>query len=319
MLTLPETVRETCARVTRDATLVTIDDGALNSYAASLSFAGVPRPAYDLDFHFRGEPEATIAFILTLDSVNFGSGYFPYLRKRPGQSGYFTIAGALTDHFRTHGPLLPAALREATPDFCAALFEQDHDNPVAMELMRLFARAWRDLGAFGGGYHDDFAGVVSAAHGSGVQLAANLTAMPLFQDVGTYRGAPVAFYKRAQITVADLALAFDYSGPGCFTDLAQLTMFADNLVPHVLRVDGVLRYDPALLDRITRGELLTAGSPEEVEIRAVALTAVEAIVAALRARGQHVTAMDVDNLLWYRGGGAMYKAAPRHRTRTPFY
>ena len=53
----------------------------------------------------------------------------------------------------------------------------------------------------------------------------------------------VPFYKRAQLTAADLSLAFDGKGLGSFEDLDQLTIFADNLVPHVLRVDKVLLYE----------------------------------------------------------------------------
>ncbi len=71
--------------------------------------------------------------------------------------------------------------------------------------------------------------------------------MPFFDDPG--------FYKRAQIMPNDLALA----GVAEFSDLDQLTIFADNLVPHVLRVDGVLRYDPELAAHIDAGELLPPG------------------------------------------------------------
>ncbi len=95
----------------------------------------------------------------------------------------------------------------------------------------------------------------------------------------------VPLYKRAQLLTADLAIAFDGQGPGSFHDLDRLTIFADNLVPHVLRVDGLLAYDDELLARIERGELIPAGSPEEIEIRAVAVHAVERIVAELRASG----------------------------------
>ena len=35
--------------------------------------------------------------------------------------------------------------------------------------------------------------------------------------------------------------------PDTFDDLRRLTMFADNLVPHVLRIEGVLHYSPDLL------------------------------------------------------------------------
>ncbi len=43
-------------------------------------------------------------------------------------------------------------------------------------------------------------------------------------------------------------------------DLGGLTMFADNLVPHVLRLDGILRLHPGLVARIDRGELIEHGS-----------------------------------------------------------
>ena len=90
---------------------------------------------------------------------------------------------------------------------------------------------------------------------------------------------------------------------------------ADNLVPHVLRIDGVLEFEPALVDRIDREELLEHGSPEEVEIRACAVHAVELLVAA---RGD-TTAAAVDDLLWRRGAAPRYKAHPRHRARTTAY
>ena len=56
-------------------------------------------------------------------------------------------------------------------------------------------------------------------------------------------------------------------------------------------------------------------SPEEVEIRACALHAVELLVAAHGA----TTATAVDNVLWHRGGEPRYKAVPRHRARTTDY
>jgi hypothetical protein len=65
--------------------------------------------------------------------------------------------------------------------------------------------------------------------------------------------------------------------------------------------------------------LIPAGSPEETEIRAVALHAVERLVALLQAHGTPASARELDYLLWNRGQRASYKAQPRHRTRTVFY
>lgn len=96
--------------------------------------------------------------------------------------------------------------------------------------------------------------------------------MPYFKDVVPYNGLHVPFYKRAQLTAADLALAFEGQGPGCFNDLDRLTIFADNLIPHVLRVDKILDYEDSLANRIDTEDLIPAYSHEEVEIRACACT-----------------------------------------------
>jgi len=144
--------------------------------------------------------------------------------------------------------------------------------------------------------------------------------MPYFDDVAIWNGRAVPFMKRAQLTAADLGLAFAYEGWGRFDDLAELTIFADNLVPHVLRIDGVLSYDRHLLARIAAGEPLKAGSPEEIEIRAAALHAVELLKQHLHQAGHtQITSMALDYLLWNRGQAARYKAAPRHRARGVFY
>lgn len=312
-------VRAACREVAGRARFVRVEVGRVGEYAAGLPLAGEP-PALDPRYHHLGEAEARLAFVLTLDAINFGSGYFPHLRKRPGLSGYFTVAAGLTERFEREGPFAAAELERLSPADCAVLFGQDRENGAAMELMGLFARALHDLGSFlrrrfGG----RFAGPVEAAGGSAERLVGVLAEMPFFRDVSLYDELRVPFYKRAQLTAADLALAFDGEGWGRFGDLERLTIFADNLVPHVLRVDGLLRYDPGLAARIDGGELLAAGSPEEVEIRACGLHAVELVVEAVRARGRPATAMELDYRLWNRGQGAFYKARPRHRARSVFY
>ena len=308
-------IRAACAEVARRARSVRLDEEALGGYAEGLEPATISRPAYDTEHHYSGDPEAVLAFNITLDAVNFGSGYFPYLQKRPGMSGYFTVASSLKDFFERHGPLSARELFALTPERTARIFGQDLQDPLRAELMRHFTEALHELGSylderFGG----SFVRLVEAAEGSAERLAGLLAAMPYFQDIADYEGLSVPLYKRAQITPSDLSLAFGGEGWGAFSDLERLTIFADNLVPHVLRVDGVLHYSPDLTQRIDSGEPIAAGSPEEVEIRAVALYAVERLseISGVRPR-------DLDVYLWNRGQGAAYKAVPRHRTRTVFY
>jgi hypothetical protein len=146
-----------------------------------------------------------------------------------------------------------------------------------------------------------------------------LLRMPYFDDVQLYDKIEVPFYKRAQLTVADLSLAFVGKGLGRFDDLENLTIFADNLVPHVLRVDSILLYEEELGSHIDAGKRVAAGSVQEIEIRACALYAVELLKNELIRSGHQLTSMGLDFLLWNRGQQPVYKSIPRHRSRTVFY
>jgi len=318
---LLECVRRTCESVAEQSTHVEIDVERIPGYATALPLDRVEQAGHDPDSHYLGSGLDTAAFFLTLDAINFGSGYFPHLRKRPGMSGYFTVASSLNDYYRAHGPLSADELAQLSAQDCAAILGQDPGNAPVSELMGLFARALNDLGRYLLVRFDGrFIGLVRAAGGSAERLVELLIEMPFFADVALYGDRfEVSFFKRAQLAAADLALAFGGQGPGCFYDLDRLTIFADNVVPHVLRVDGVLRYEDALLARINREELIPSGPSQEIEIRACALHAVELLVEALRDAGHDVTAMQLDYVLWNRGRGRTYKGCPRHRTRTVYY
>jgi len=256
-----------------------------------------PPPELDRDRHYlEGAPEDVADFMLILDSINFGSGWFPTLRKRPGMSGYFTVASSLTDFWRRGGGWSVHELRTLKAVDVAGVLGQE----PAHELMTLYADALRALGRFLGGRRA--LELVSEARTSAERLAAMLAfGMPFFDDVG--------FWKRAQIAANDLALA----GVAEFHDLDRLTIFADNLVPHVLRVDGALVYEPALAARIDAGEFLAPGE-EEREIRGCAVHACELLAERLE-----MPARLLDVALWTKGQAPEYKAVPRHRTRTVFY
>jgi Potential Queuosine, Q, salvage protein family len=311
-----DTVRAEAAAVADVATFVRVDEAAIRAYAPTLPLAQARAPELDASTHYLADPDGTLAFLVTLDAINFGSGYFPRLRKRIGMSGYFTVAASLKDEYERNGPLSASALAAISIDDCTRMFGQPSAEPDVQELMALFAQALNDLGRYLEGFDGSFARLVEAAQGSAERLAGVLVGMPFYRDVALYHERQVPFYKRAQLTAADLSIA----GVARFTDLDRLTIFADNLVPHVLRMDGILHYDPDLLERINREELIVPGSAEEVEIRACAVHAVELIAHCLRRdHGEPVTAMQLDYVLWNRGQASRYKAVPRHRARTVYY
>jgi hypothetical protein len=303
-MTLLQDVRGDCARITAQASAVRIDAEALARLAEHPELAdgeALRAPQMDPESHYLEGSAADVAdYLLALDAINFGSGWFPVLRKRHEHgrtlSGYFTVAWGLADHVRGGGPLTAAWLRATSARTIAAILDQ----PPDLELMGLYAQALRELGRFLGTRRA--LDLVAESRGSAERLAATLArGMAMFDDRG--------FYKRAQILANDLALA----GLAQFSDLDGLTIFADNLIPHVLRCEGVLVYDEELAARIDAGRTLPLGGPER-EIRACALHACE-----LLSERTAVPPRLLDVWLWNRGQDPAYKARPRHRCRTIFY
>ncbi len=294
-MSIADEVRGSCARIAANARSVRIDLDA----AAEVEPTTPPPP--DPLFHYlEGEPADVADYMLALDAINFGSGWFPTLDKRSHDgrpvSGYFTVAWALADHVRAHGPPTAAWLSHVDTVGIAEILGQNPTN----ELMSLYSQALRALGSFLG--ERRALDLLAKSGGSAERLAEMLArGMAMFDDRG--------FYKRAQILANDLALA----GVAEFDDLDRLTIFADNLVPHVLRCDGVLLYDDALATRIDSGQPLALGRVER-EIRACALHACELI-----SQRTGVPARAIDTWLWSRGQAPEYKARPRHRCRNVFY
>lgn len=290
-------MRSSCAEIAAGARHVRIDEEALRTWDPG---EPVTAPPLDPEFHhLDAPPEEVAAFMLVLDAVNFGSGWFPTLRKATALdgrtvSGYFTVAGGLARRFKALGPWSNDALRAMRTEEVADVLGQPRDH----ELMALYAQALRELGRFLG----DRAPLDVVRTGSAEALATTLaSSMAMWADHG--------FYKRAQIVANDL----DAAGVARFADLDALTIFADNLVPHVLRMAGILVYDDALAAHVDAGLLLEPGRRER-EIRACAVHACERLAARLG-----VPPRDLDVWLWNHGQRPEAKARPRHRCRSVFY
>jgi hypothetical protein len=248
-VSLPEEVRAACAWVAERARSVRIDEAAIATYAASL-----PEPGANSErAPFAEDPETAAAFAICMNAINFGSGWWPTIRKRPGHSGYATIAAGVTERFAQNGPWTVDELQEMSAATIARVVDQDPEHP----LMEKFAIALRDVGDH---LRFDY-GVRFRAPAEAVDsipgLAATFAAWDSFGDVSIYDGHGVPLYKRAQLAAADLLRAGVADLPG----VDRLTAFADNLVPHVLRVDGILQLDPNLTSRIEAEELLEHGLP----------------------------------------------------------
>ena len=299
--------------------LVEIDATALPRLAQTISAAPPPPPWGDP--HLVDAPAETVAgWTLLLSALNFCFWDDEPRWRVGGRDGYLALVIALR---RAHDDGVPLAdprhwTRWSVDDLAAAL-RGDPGGPPAPPLLAERHAVARELGTWLVETHDASALSALARSGGAADFAATLAAsLPGFRDVASWQGGEVAFLKRAQIAAADCAAALGGRAPAGLRDRTELTAFADYKVPQVLRHEGVLRYAPALADAVDSRCALSAGSEEEVAIRAATVVAVEALTAALRADGDPVCAADVDARLWWRGQ-EVAGMAPYHRVRTIWY
>ena len=169
---------------------VRIDHDALERYARELPAESPPTP--DLE---GADDETRAAFSLQLNAINFGSGWFPTIRKPEGLSGLPDDGG------RPARPRPMDGCRSCRPSRATRsrdTFGQDPEHP----LMGHFTRHLNELGERVDGSFLAFA----RGHDSVEHLATTLATWPTWRDVSPYPSGDVPLFKRAQIAAGDLAL-----------------------------------------------------------------------------------------------------------------
>jgi hypothetical protein len=317
-------VRKTAEYVAAKSQAVALDKEALIGFCRKLLQQRVKVPPWDNRCHFCGSEELTVSYLLVLDSLNFC--FWPPLGQRRWEindalgtlSGYYALAASLKRAVESGIPITEAGY---LAEFSLDQLRQILGGQGVLQLQKNRLEILHELGRvlleeYGGkGHH-----LVETAQGSAVKLARLLAEkLTSFRDTADYRGRKAFFYKRAQIFAADIYGAFGGKDWGCFADIDKLTAFADYKLPQVLRQLGILHYSRALAHKVDQKILLQSGGPEEIEIRASTIQAVELIRQELDRMGKALRAFEIDHILWNLGQDRAYKKRPYHRTLTFFY
>ena len=310
-----------CARFVCDrSTRVAIDEGRLQRLADSL--LSQPVPGWDYTHHYCDGSEKTVAYLLLVDALNFC--FFPEPRwvvdvEGEKLQGYFALTSILKEAFDSGCRIDDFHYLAQIEDQEVHALLRGAAGAGAIPLLDERGRILRELGEGVVSLHrGDPSRLVKKACGGARRLVQSLvSAFPSFRDEATYAGERIAFYKRAQIFASDLFGCFRGRSYGAFRDIDRLTAFADYKLPQLLRAERVLRYCEQLEGRVDRMEWIDPGSPEEVEIRAATIVAVEKLRQELGRRGRRVLALEIDWLLWHLAQNAVMP--PHHRTLTTFY
>ncbi|KAH7039977.1 uncharacterized protein B0I36DRAFT_4106 [Microdochium trichocladiopsis] len=292
----------------------------------------------DHPMHPKTQDDAAIAFIFTMDLLNFSfwsaaedqDERFAIEYQGRRWTGYASLlAGmqrALDEGVPITDPHYWQNEHECTLESLGHVFRSctDEEMPLLKERLECLREAGQVLYEK---YNCSFTTLIESARGSAAGLVNTLARdFSCFRDEfpAAGRSKPIRFLKRAQILVADLWACFDGEGPGEFRDIDKITMFADYRIPQSLSSLGCIEYSPPLLGKIARKEVIESGSHFEMQIRAASIWSVEAIRREIKREHPetHVNAILIDFFLYdtmkqLEAEGK--ETMPHHRTRSIWY
>jgi len=321
-------VLESLGPVIRGSRFVRTDVKKIAEHAGWMAYEELPFPDFVLPFGVGGNRDEAIDFVMVAGLINFAFTDFRSRKKFEVEYG----GKRWSDSEAMFACLKRAAdegvavlegewLARATAGELARIFRGNIEMPMLPERAEIFREAGAVLNArYGGRFHNFFKEGSRRLYDNGGGMVERLIAeFPRFNDVSTFDGREIKFYKLAQLAIWVLHASLRYSGGFAVEDLSKMAAFADYIVPAALRVMGILRYAPGLEKAIQSGKLLARDSREEIEIRAHTLHATALLreeVNKLRPRDRQVIIPQIDARLWTHYHATHW---PHHLTRTIMY
>lgn len=251
--------------------------------------------------------------------------------KVEGYTGYFALCAAINRAMKEGLDITNAEFySKIDMDTVKQIFRSD-DGQTMVPLIEQRLKCFHEVGQkLLDKWQGKFENVVKAANGSAVNLLKLIVQeFPCFRDEADFASQRVSLYKRAQILIGDLWACFRGEGLGSFSDLYQITMFADYRVPQVLVHFGSLEYNDELMAVLKSDKLMENGDPMEVEIRGASIYIVEKVKDRVLQELEnhptiskdHVNSILIDHFLWdYRRKYAKeLEYIPFHKVLSVYY
>ncbi len=320
-----EYVKESCRKVMAKAEHVTLNKEKITEFVQQLlqNEKLLAFPCWG-ESHFPPETESFelfLRYVFTIDTLNYCFWPNPPFE-------YFNLAKNLYNTLKNNKPFfdIEHLTKITSQELKDAVFKCDFC--LIEERARMVREVFTVISLEHNGSVIEF---VKKAKKSASQLVKLIIdSFPCFRDTAIYKGEQVFLYKRAQILVSDLHLAyrdlFKAQGKNDENELinfgdsvSELTMFADYRVPQILREIKILHYNEELAKKIDNKEEISHGSCFEVELRAATIIAVEDIKAELAMKNKKVLSLEIDTYLWEEGEKIKEKIQPPHHTLSIFY
>lgn len=274
-----------------------------------------------VDFPKLKNNKEVLAFLFVQDAINFcfwGKPKWAINYHDKTIDGFYALLASLNRAIKQGFPIF-------NPKYLAEIPRKDLQiilkGNVIIPLFNERLKALRELGLvtckkFSG----DFKKIIQEGQNNVLKLLKIITSsFPSFNDFSIYSEKRVYFYKRAQLLINEIHDIFGGKGLGKFKNIDELTAFADYKIPYVLEKIGILQYSPRLIKKINDKIEISPGNPQEVEIRAGMVWAIELIKRELQKKVPYITSGNIDNYLWLLGQKKSFSNKLYHRTRTIYY
>ncbi|XP_038660800.1 queuosine salvage protein isoform X1 [Scyliorhinus canicula] len=279
--------------------------------------------------------EASVNWVFVTDTLNFSfwseNDDHKCLVKYKGRmhSGYWSLCAAINRALDEGIPITSASYF-ATITLGQLKYVLRSDTDVPMPLIEERLKVLKEAGnilleRFDG----SFLNCIKKSENSAQKLLRLVVEnFPSYRDEATFQGKKVAFYKRAQILIADIWGLLEGKEDGAFHDMTSLTMFADYRIPQALVYLGAMKYSEKLMQKLKQGTLFRSGDCQEVEIRGCSIWCIELIlhrILELQAQrgctNTHINSVLIDYYLWDYARDHRKDMAdiPIHRVRCIYY
>lgn len=314
--------------VVEGAQHVTINNEKLLWTAQWMAYEEFPAPDGSLLFDFGDDPDVIMDFQLVLNTMNFAFTDFAtgtkfeadYLGRRWSDSE--AVVACVHRAVNSGIPFLSGDyLATVTREDLEQVFAGTIEMPMLDDRVELFNSVGQILvDQYQGRYANFVRSCAPRLYADGDGLLDRLPAeFPRFQDVSTWHGSEVYFYKLAQLGIWGIHLALSPRGQWALEDPHMISAFADYIVPVGLRVTDIFQYSPELEKTIMTGKEVPANSDEEIELRASSIFVIARLTDEINALREGMTPLlqpQVDFRFWKSYHATHF---PHHLTVTRMY
>ncbi len=272
--------------------------------------AKVPYPVYDMS------TRDLVNFLLIYDSIDFSFWGDPkWAIEANGKhiDGGMALLHCVFNLFNGYDCIeVYEKLENMTLEEFKEILKGNIDIPLLEERYRIVVEIAKIVNKKMNGSFYDYIKVMCTDHEIFDTILNNFIG---FEDIRTYKGKKVYFYKLAQLLTSDI-LHVIKNKEHVKVDYSNLIGCADYKIPQVMQEFGILQYDAELSSLLDTKTEIKVNSEYEVEIRASMLVVINYIWEQI---DKSIARIDINDFIWSKGQDKTKKYKPYHLTRTTSY